>query len=260
MKRSLNESVNPTAGERESVGLLKGMGYLLEGFRILRKPGLKRYLLLPLAINVLVFALLAWVGIDQSGAFFDRFLPQNGWLSYIRWILWPLFVLAYLLILFYSFTILANLIGAPFNGLLAAKVERSLTGEIPSQAPGHWAADIIPGILSELRKLLYFLVRAIPLLLLFLIPGVQLAAPLLWALFAAWFLALEYMDYPMSNHGMAFGSQLRQLKRRRLAALGFGGGITLMMLIPVINLAVMPAAVAGATAFWCNNRKALEDR
>lgn len=257
MKKSATESVPPAIETGKSKGPIKGLGYLIAGFRLLRKPGLKRYLFVPLTINLIVFTLLAWIGFDQSEAFFDRFLPQSSWLSYFRWVLWPLFALAYLLILFYSFTLLANLIGAPFNGLLAAKIEESLTGRLPPQAPGHWAADIVPGILSELRKLLYFLLRAAPLLLLFLIPGIQLAAPLLWALFAAWFLTIEYMDYPMSNHGIAFPQQLRRLKRRRLTALGFGGGVTLVMLIPIINLAAMPAAVAGATIFWCDNRETL---
>ena len=76
-----------------------------------------------------------------------------------------------MLVVFFSFTVLANLIAAPFNGLLAEKVEKSLGGDIPSEDT-EWkalVADIIPSILVELRKLSYFLLRAIPLLILFLI-------------------------------------------------------------------------------------------
>jgi CysZ protein len=64
--------------------------------------------------------------------------------------------------------------------------------------------DLVPALLSELRKMSYFLLRAIPLLILFIIPGVNLVAPFLWIAFSAWFLALEYGDYPMANHGLAF--------------------------------------------------------
>ena len=94
-------------------------------------------------------------------------------------------------------------------------------------------------------------------LLLFLIPGLQIIAPFLWLAFSAWFLSLEYMDYPMGNHGLDFRAQLGALKKNRLTALGFGGGLTLLMMIPVLNFAAMPAAVAGATAMWCGQKERL---
>jgi len=71
------------------------------------------------------------------------------------------------------------------------------------------------------------------------------------------FLSLEYMDYPMGNHGLDFKAQLKALRRVRLNALSFGGGLTLLMMIPVLNFAAMPAAVAGATAMWCGQRTRL---
>jgi CysZ protein len=40
----------------------------------------------------------------------------------------------------------------------------------------------------------------------------------------------------------------------RLTALGFGGGVTLLMMIPLLNFAAMPAAVVGATRLWCAGR------
>ena len=234
-----------------------GFGYLLQGFRLLSRPGLKRYLIVPLLINILVFSLIGWLGYSQFEVVLDRFLPESSWLHYFRWILWPLFALTFLLILFYSFTAIANLLAAPFNGKLAEKVEQILSGSVPPEAASSLAAAVLPALASELRKLFYFLIRAIPLLLLFLVPGPQVIAPFLWLAFSAWFLTLEYMDYPMGNHGLVFKSQLDALKKARLTALGFGGGLTLLMMIPVVNFAAMPAAVAGATAMWCGQRHRL---
>ena len=94
---------------------------------------------------------------------------------------------------------------------------------------------------------MYFALRAVPLLILFLIPGLNLLAPLLWLAFSAWFLALEYADFPMANHGLGFKEQHRRLKQQRLTSLGFGAGATLLTLIPVLNFVAVPAAVAGAT-------------
>jgi CysZ protein len=232
-----------------------GFGYLIDGLKLLLKPGLKRYLVMPLLINILIFTLIGWIAIGQFEVLMDWLLPESSWWSFLRWLLWPLLALTGVLITFYTFTTVANLIAAPFNALLAERVEILLTGEHPPRSNENLAATVLPAILSELKKLSYFLLRAIPLLLLFVIPVVNIAAPVLWLLFSAWFLALEYGDYPMGNHGMTFSEQHRRLKQQRLTALGFGGGVTLLMMIPIVNFAAMPAAVAGATVHWCRTRE-----
>lgn len=232
---------------------LDGAGYLMRGLGLIAKPGLRPFVVIPLMVNIVVFSLLIWLGVDQFEVLMDRFLPSNdSWLAWLRWLLWPLFAIALVLIVFYTFTVIANLIAAPFNGLLAEKVERYLGGEMPRQPGGigQVMQDLLPALLSELRKMLYFLLRAIPLLILFLIPVLNLAAPFLWIAFSAWFMALEYGDYPMANHGLNFKEQHQRLKKTRLTALAFGGGLTLMMMVPLLNLIAMPAAVAGATVFW----------
>ena len=234
-----------------------GAGYVLRGLQLIFSPGLKRYLVVPVIINILVFSLIGWLGFTQFEVLLDRLLPTTGWLSYLRWILWPIFAIALILVIFYTFTAIANLLAAPFNGKLSEETERILTGTRPSGAPESFAADILPSVFSEIRKLIYFLLRALPLLLLFLIPVVQIGAPFLWILFSVWFLSLEYMDYPLGNHGMRFRDQKKVMKTIRLTALGFGGGVTLLMLVPIVNFLAMPAAVAGATALWCGQRERL---
>lgn len=232
---------------------MTGAGYFLRGLRLLNTPGLRRYVALPLLINIVVFGVLLALGVSGFGALIEQMMPQlPDWLSWLAWLFWILFGLAALVVVFFTFTVVANLIAAPFNGLLAEAVERHLTGREPAGSGGLLQAlRGAPGaLLDELRKLLYYLVWVIPLLLLFLIPGLNLAAPLLWALFSAWMLAVEYGDYPMGNHGMDGRTQRQQLRRHRLLSLGFGGATLLGTMVPLFNFFVMPAAVAGATAMW----------
>ena len=84
---------------------------------------------------------------------------------------------------------------------------------------------------------------------------VNLAAPVLWFLFNAWYMALEYGDFPMANHGLKFTDQLPRMRRIRFTAIGFGSALTVLMLVPVLNFVAMPAAVAGATALWVKELK-----
>ena len=230
-----------------------GAGYLLRGLKLLGEPGLKRFVALPLALNILVFGLLLWVAVGQFEALMAYLMPQlPEWLAWLAWLLWALFAVAAAVLVFFTFSIVANLVAAPFNGLLAEAVERHLTGQRSVGVGGTMAAlKGAPGaILDELRKLLYFARWAIPLLVLFLIPGVNLIAPILWMLFSAWMLAVEYSDYPLGNHGLSGAEQRQLLRKKRWLSLGFGGVTLLATMVPVVNFLVMPAAVAGATALY----------
>ena len=228
-----------------------GAGYLIEGFSLLRKPGLRRFVVMPLLINILLFGgLIGWAygWVDGASRVMIAGLPD--WLHWLRYIVVPVFVLTSLVVIFYGFSILANLIAAPFNGLLAEAVECYLTGK---SLPGDWRQllrDILPSIMSEFRKLFYFALRAVPLLLLLLVPLVNVVVSVLWVLFSAWMMTVQYMDYPMANHQLFFKEQRARLRKRPLLAWSFGGLVMLCTLLPVLNFIVMPAAVAGATAIW----------
>jgi CysZ protein len=232
---------------------LIGAAGLLRGAKLLNTPGLRRFVIIPVTINVLVFALSIWVLLQQFTPLVEKwvgYLP--AWLEWLEWLFWLFFALAAILVVFYTFSILANLIAAPFNGLLAEAVEKHLTGKpLPGGGSLLGALREAPSaIFDELRKIGYFLLRAVPLLILFWIPLLNLAAPVLWALFSAWMMAVEYGDYPMGNHNIRFAEQRRRLGQKRMLSLGFGGATLLATMIPLVNFLVMPAAVAGATALW----------
>ncbi len=232
-------------------------GCLLRGIPLLFKRGIRPYVFIPLAINIVLFAALAWLLTNQFEHMLEWLMPEDSWYSFLRWLLWPVFAITILLITFYSFTTLANLIGAPFNSVLSARIELFLSGREPQDHSGSLMREILPAISNELRKQSYFLIRAILLVILSVVPLTAPAAPVLWFLFSAWMLALEYLDYPMANHGMHFRQQRRLIKKRRAGALVFGSLLTGMMLIPGINLISMPAGVAGATLYWHHRLKAV---
>lgn len=240
-----------------------GANGLLRGFALLNTSGLRRFVLVPLLINIAVFSAAIWVLVQQFSQLMDKllgYLPE--WMSsWFEWLLWPIFAIVALLLVFYTFALIANLIASPFNGLLAEAVEKHLTGQpLPPNASLVTVIKEFPvAILDEVRKLLYYLLRAIPLLILFVIPMVNLAAPFLWILFSAWMLTVEYCDYPMGNHNLRFSEQRTLLGKKKMLSLGFGGATLLGTMIPFVNFLVMPAAVAGATSLWVNQLKLQRD-
>ena len=236
---------NPTPSNNP----VTGAGYFLRGLTLIGQPRIRRFVILPLGINILIFAGLIWLAWGQFGQFMDWLMPSlPEWLTWLSWLLWLVFGLMAFIVIFFAFSLLANLVGAPFNGYLAAAVERHLTGENPPGSARPFLQEFTLALLGELRKIGYFLLFAIPLLILSFIPVLNLAAPVLWALFGAWMLSLEYLDYPLGNHGLTFPEIRQRLRRQRFLSLGFGAAVMLATLIPVFNFLIMPVAVAGATA------------
>ena len=231
---------------------LKGFYFFFSGFGLIFKAGIFRYAMWPLIINVVLFAIVTAIAFFQFEHLMEWLLSYlPGWLAWLRFLLWPVFALALGLLFFFSFALVANLIASPFNAPLAHAVEMHL-GRVKGRGDERipLIRSVLKSLSSEFRKLAYIILRALPLLMLFIIPVVNIVAPFLWIAFSAWMLVLEYADYPMGNHEMDFKRQLALLKKRRFLSLGFGAAATLVMMVPVLNLFVLPVAVAGATKMW----------
>lgn len=242
---------------------IRGPDYFTAGLRLVLQPGLRRFVILPLTINLLLFIGLISVAAQQFNMLLDAFMPSlPDWLDFLEFLLWPLFTLLVLVIMFFTFTMVANLLAAPFNGFLSEKVESVVRGTDVSP-PFYWSEllAMVPRTIGrELRKLAYFLPRAIGLLILSLIPGVNLIATPLWVLFGVWMMAVQYIDYPADNHQLGWNEMLAWLRERRWQSLGFGGMTYLVLLVPVVNILAMPAAVAGATLFWVREGNPLDNK
>lgn len=226
--------------------------YLTEGFRLLARPELRWFAIMPIAVNALVFIGAISLAIEQFNYWMHALLPQlPSWLAWVEFLLWPLFALALLLALFYGFSAVANLLAAPFNGLLAERVDE-LLGEVPARENSLTTlVALVPRtMLRELQKMSYSLPRMLVLVIVMFIPGLNLLATPLWFLFGAWMQAVEYTDYCSDNRGQPFGQLRQSLRARRLESLGFGLIVSLATMVPLLNLVAMPAAVCGGTKFW----------
>lgn len=230
----------------------EGYRYGISGLKRLFRPGIRLFVIGPILLNALIFSagtvwLLGFLGEAQRAI--EAWLPD--WLDWLAWIIWPFALIALLIAVWTTFTVLANLIGSPFNGMLAEKIQRSRRPGTDFPALSIWQ-EVVRAPVAELRKLLYFALLAIPVLLLAVIPVINVATPLAWFVFGSWLFAVEYCEYPLSNTGMRLDEIRRLLRSRRGLALGFGAGVMTMTLIPGLNLVAMPSAVIGASRLWAD--------
>ncbi len=242
---------------QQSNNPINGISYLFKALPLLLKPGIKSFVIIPLMINILFFSIGIYFGFAYFGEYMDRVLDtSNLWswvaaiVDYIKPILYLIFGMALLVFIFFTFSIIANIVAAPFNSLLAEATEKYLTGQSMNDSD-NWKKiikEIIPTILMELGKLVYMLLWSIPFLIMLLF--IPIVGQLLWFLFTAWMMSLEYMDYPMGNHKLKFSEQRTLQKKKRFFSLGFGGVTMGASMIPFVNFIIMPTAVIAATMIW----------
>ena len=230
--------------------MMKGSVYLGRGFQIIRQPDVRLYVVMPLVVNIVLFGGLIWFGFEQFSPLVDKaisLVPE--FLDFLRWIIWLVISTFTAIVVFFTFTPIANIVAAPFNALLSEKIEAKLTGK-PANSNSSFIKIARDSVLSQLRKLVYILLWSAALLLISLIPVINVTAPFLWVIFGSWLLSLEYLDYPMGNHELDFKREKQIVAARKGLALGFGGSVMILTSIPLINFIVMPVAVAGATVLW----------
>ncbi|NOT10560.1 MAG: sulfate transporter CysZ [Methylococcaceae bacterium] len=222
---------------------IQAAGYLFRGFKLLASAELRKFIIIPILINLILYSGALVLGFYTFANVIDTFIPS--WLQWMSWILWPLFFISFFITGLFTFTLLANLLAAPFYGRLSAKTLALINGQkLPTAEQ-----PFMQVILAELKRAGYFATRALPLLGLSLIPGLNVVAPFLWTLFGAWGMALEYMAYPLENKGLLFTEQRQLIKTIRTGALSFGGLAAFGLSIPILNIFVAPAAVIGATIY-----------
>lgn len=238
--------------------VVTGAGYFFRGLSMLPQKGIRLFVLIPLLANVGVFLLiggLAWRYISEWQASLLGGLPD--WLSFVSWLLSALIWLAGGLLTGYLSTFLVLLLTSPFHALLAEKVEEHQTGEqVPAlEGIGAALAEVPRGIGRELSKLAYYIPKALIVLVISFIPGLNAVSPVLWFVLGAWMMSLQFIDYPMDNHRLPLREVRDACAARRLSSLGFGGVVAFVSGVPLINMIVIPAAVIGATLLWCDEMR-----
>ncbi len=227
-----------------------GVQQFVTGALIARSSQLVRYSWAPALSSAIIIGLglvLASSYVSEFSTWLVNQLPD--WLSFIDQLLTPLLLLFGLLFGAWTFGFLAVIIAGPFLGNLSRKVELLEHREAPDDTRS-FLEGLLAGIVREARKLGYYLPRLFLVVLITLIPVINVISPIIWFLFGAWTMAVQFCDYPTENRNLPFSDTLERLRRHRGAALGFGSCTTLFLAIPVVNFLVIPIAVAGGTLLW----------
>jgi CysZ protein len=242
---------------------ISGPALMMQGAKLLWHPRIRWLVLVPLLINILLFTVLTAAAGQWLGGWLDAMVSAvPDWLHWLVWIVWLLFSILALVVYALSFTLVANLIGSPFYGLLAERVI-ILQGLGPAAGAGSALKVAWQSFTRQLQLLAYFVPRTIGVGLLTLVvsfvPVLNLLAPAIAACWAAWSLAIQYLDYAADVDTVPFRQLIDRAGHNRWSAMGFGFAALGASAIPLFNLLALPAAVVAGTLLWCRTYKTPEN-
>lgn len=252
---------------------LIGLSYTLVGFKYLLYPKIRKFVIWPLLINLVIFALAFYWGYDTIVTKVDSYqvseLPSwltwlesfMGWLlAGIKWLLTTVWIIIFIFAFSFVGTIVANLVASPFNGLLCESMDLNVNQFTPPER--SLTKVIIASILRELRKWVYYLPRLILVglicLVLFFIPIANVFSTALLYIFGCWMLAFQYLDYPADNRVENVLTLKKKLKSKKLITYGFGLGVYIFTLIPIVNFIILPLATLSATKLWADHYQSIK--
>ncbi|RLL53691.1 hypothetical protein D8Y20_04515 [Mariprofundus sp. EBB-1] len=163
----------------------------------------------------------------------------------LSWLAWAMaFVLAVVCGIV-SFVTLGSAVSAPWLDLLAVRTER-LSGREVTEQTSPWVPMIMQSLGNSVRPLLGLLLWGAIALAFFWVPPLATA---IWTYGAVRFLSFELIDTSASRRGWDYKQRKSRLTEKRWFYLGFAGLATLLMMVPIVNLLVIPAAVVGLSKY-----------
>ena len=238
---------------------------MLEGLQILWRRDIRWLVVIPLLINIFLFASATGFAANWLQNWITTITTSvPDWLQWLAWIIWFLFAILALAIYAFTFTILANLIGSPFYGVIAQRVIASEVGDDQSNvlAESGLLSGAWDSLIRELQLIGYFLPRTVVVgivtLLLSVIPVLNLLAPILAASWAAWCLCLQYLDYAADSENITFADLRNKVSASRLSSMGFGFTAMIASAVPLLNLLMLPASVVAGSLLWCRQHRNID--
>jgi CysZ protein len=230
-----------------------GIGIFLRGqFMVLRSPGLWLLGLLPAVITflLLVGGFIALAMYDRQVADFTTPFA-NHWSSWLqetlRLAVEVAVVVGWVVLSIVLYASVTLIIGEPFYEAISKRIDDSLGGIRDEVSVGFWRQ--LPRSIVEAARLLFFTgAKGLLVVLVTLIPVVgAFIGPVLGAFIGGWAIALELTSVPFERRGLVLRHRRIKLGARRSLTLGFGVATFVCLLIPGIDILLMPGAVAGAT-------------
>lgn len=229
--------------------LLHGFLALFEaGLYVINRPEFFGKLKLPVTVNLITFAIIAfgtWYGLDSL---IDWLLDTDwSFLDFLRQLLRvaaaPILTLV---ALFFLAPAIIEVVTGPFLDSLADTTEKAMAGDsIEPQDLGAWR-NMLVGVRAT-AQILAIQIAILPVCLLLAVTLPAFGLVVVYAIAAA-LTSLIWFEIPFLRRGQGLRQRVKTLRLNWARALGFGMAFQVGMLIPFFNIFLLTPAAAVATS------------
>jgi len=223
-----------------------------------RAPRLWKYVLIPIAVNLVVGATL-YAGLLFAGlrAIDATVAGLPAWAAFFGALLRALLIVGLLIGTGFVLVRFGVVLGAPWYAQLSNQVELIRNGRqlLPNESGSQvFVRDLLRAVGFELQKLALVVLIGIGLLLLNLIPVAgQILATGGGIMLGTTIACLDFLDYPLERRLLSFRQKLGLIRHHLPATAGFGLICLGLVSIPFLNLLAIPLCVAAGTLFFCEH-------
>mgnify|MGYP003564023896 CR=1 FL=1 len=221
------------------------LGSYAKAFPYLLKPGYRRYLLLPVLVNLLFLIAVVWAALVYAEPlltavlnYFNIDLSSWGkaWSSVAVIVLQILSFLLFLSV--YKYVVLVVL--APLLAFLSEKVEKDLLGQDFPFSWSQFVQDIGRALVINGFNLIRELGLTLLLSILGFIPLVGLAAPFLILLVQSYFYGYGLLDYNAERWRFTIGQTEKYMWQHKGQTIAIGLVFHFIFLIPLVGWILAP--------------------
>lgn len=235
---------------------LYGFFYHLKSLNFLRKEKLLKFAIIPIIINILIITILfysafyfggdylleasSWVNTKGDGAWYGKIFDVLGFL--FKWLLYLLVIVT---MGFIGLIIGRNCAG-PFLDILSMKIETKVLGNALGEQKFTEGMSIAIKDVFWSLVMLFFI--SLPLLVFSLFLPILVV---LKGLIESVFLGHEFFSIPLARLNISYRKRFQFIKDNKGLVLGFGFSTLLLLMIPIINLILLPVISSSATLIFC---------
>ena len=223
---------------------------------LVKQHRLYAYFIIPFFLNIIILSSIFYLSFHTLKPLIDGLITGSGFFfDALRIITTPLLIIVQVIITIFIYSIVGNIITAPFNDFLSKKIEIKAFGENFDEKFSLKAliTDILRVVGNLIKLLLLMLIAHLLIFLLNLIPVLgNILYAALGFLITAFFFGFQFYDFPLERRRYTFGKKLKTTFRFIPQVVGVGAGFFLLSMIPIINFLALNMGAIAATVMYSN--------
>ena len=245
--------------------VFRGFVYPIEALSFVSQHKLWKLTTVPIVVNVVLLAGLSiasayflWPELQKLDAWLLGLFEGSLWQSIaavLSWLVTFSSVVGLVVVNSLLLLLIGQAVASPFLDVLSERIEQIvLASQTEPMTVGRTLRSVMIALSDLVWSLLFLIAINLPIWTVgVVLPGIGTsAAAVLSFSFNALLLSQEFVGLSMARRLVSYRRRWSVLWRNRWVAVGFGSATMVMLVVPGLNLLLLPVAAAGGTLLYCD--------